>query len=114
MTSTKWWLCPGSWRPVLTVRHHPPELARPTATIGPARLRLTTPDGVGVQVRQLAGLDAAAFDADVEVFPPDTNRETEGDEPALPDHAVDRVGMEVEVPGRRVHVEPVGLLRHRT
>jgi hypothetical protein len=55
--------------------------------------------GVGAQVRQLAGLDPAVFDAGVEVLATGADREPEGWEPAVADHLVSGVDVEVEVPG---------------
>lgn len=69
---------------------------------------------VGVQVGQLAGLDPAALQAGVEVLPPYPDREPQGGKPAVTDHLVDRVDVEVEVPGRRIRIHPLVAVRHRS
>lgn len=54
---------------------------------------LTT--SVLIQVSQLPGLDAAAFEAVIKVFSSDADREPHGGEPAIADHPVDSVRMQV-------------------
>lgn len=64
-------------------------------------------------MRQLARSDPAHLSDCIKFLATYPHRETQGEELALPDEPVERVGGQPDVPSCRLHVEPLRLIRHR-
>ena len=62
---------------------------------------------------ELAGLDPAAFEAGLKVLSPDPHRESQSGELPVTDHPINGVGVELEVAGSRLCIEPL-VFRHGT
>ena len=69
--------------------------------------------GVGVQMSELARLDAATLEQTVEVLAADPHRKPQRRQLPLLNQSVDGVRREVEKAGHRRDIEPVVLLVHR-